>query len=633
MSKLTAAFVKHAGPGKHHDGKGLYLIAKDTGSRAWALRYERHGRERWMGLGSAEFVALAEAREKAFDARRLLRQGIDPLDARTAHEAARRAEEAQRRATDLKSVTFADCAQQYARVRAAESRSDRGSAKEWLSILRLYAFPVIGDVPAALIDTALVHRVLDPLSLEKPDRARRLRQQLEAVLDYAKVRGFRHGENPARLSGHLEHTVANLVRRQQHHPAMPYVELPAFMGELRHCASVPAYGLEFAILTAARAGEVRLAQWSEVDLAAGVWTIPADRMKAAREHRVPVSERAIAILSDLPRFGDFLFSGGRGGPMHENAMWLVLRELRPGLTVHGFRSTFRARSGRAIRAKSRSRPLRIQSAVPSSGPTGARTFLRSGGGSWRNGRPSAPCPLTRAMLSRSGLEALSRGGDNQRRPPHERERLRPGDREFTVILQASGDGEKYVRSWVDDCIAELRETVPEFDLDDPTNVIVSRTPIDIIGRLEAAGFKHPSRPWYCAKIIKTGCMIDYELKRGRVWRAVAYGLQLGRSIKELEVECEDRFVAAGRGTQRGGKTTQGEKRARIDYVARNQKIVANYNKERLKHSVKIASSNTGKLYKLHPRQILRIVAEASGPRKVGRPRRTRASPRFSSKKK
>jgi hypothetical protein len=207
-----------------------------------------------MGLGSAEFVALAEAREKAFEARRLLRQGIDPLDARSAQEAAQRAEEAQRRAADLKSISFADCANQFARVRAAESRSDRGSAKEWLSILRLYAFPVMGDVPAALVDTALVHRVLDPLSVEKPDRARRMRQQLEAVLDYAKVRGYRDGENPARLSGHLEHTIPNLARRQQHHPAMPYAELPAFMAKLRKRLGIQARALEFAILTAARAG-------------------------------------------------------------------------------------------------------------------------------------------------------------------------------------------------------------------------------------------------------------------------------------------------------------------------------------------------------------------------------------------
>ena len=341
MSKLTAAFVKHAGPGKHHDGKGLYLLAKDSGSRAWALRYERGGRERWMGLGSAEFVALAEARERAFEAQRLLRQGIDPLDARSAQEAARRAEEAQRRAADLKSVTFAECAEQYARLRAAESRSHRGSAKEWLSILRLYAFPVIGAVPAALVDTALVHWVLDPLSVEKPDRARRMRQQLEAVLDYAKVRGYRDGENPARLSGHLEHTIPNLVRRQTHHPAMPYAELPDFMAKLREQPGIPARALEFAILTAARAGEVRLKQWSEIDLAARVWTVPGERMKAAREHRVPLGERAIGILSELPRLNEFVFSGTEGGPMHKNAMWLLMKELQPNVTVHGFRSTFR----------------------------------------------------------------------------------------------------------------------------------------------------------------------------------------------------------------------------------------------------------------------------------------------------
>jgi integrase len=338
---LTSTFVAHAKSGRYGDGKGLYLQVKDTGSRAWVLRYERQGRERWMGLGSAEFVSLAEARERAFEARRLLRQGVDPLEAKAAQEAVQRALEAQQRAADLKAVTFAECAEQFATVRAAESRSDRGSAKEWASILRLYAFPVIGDVPAALVDTGLVHRVLDQLALEKPDRARRLRQQIEAVLDYAKVKGFRDGENPARLSGHLEHTIPNLVRRQQHHPAMPYAELPAFMEELRGRAGIPARALEFTILSAARAGETRLTQWSELDLGGRLWTIPPARMKAAREHRVPLSGRALDILSELPRTGDFVFPGARGGPLHENGMWLVLRELRPGLTVHGFRATFR----------------------------------------------------------------------------------------------------------------------------------------------------------------------------------------------------------------------------------------------------------------------------------------------------
>jgi integrase len=340
--QLTAAFVAHAKAGRHGDGKGLYLQVKDTGSRAWVLRYEQWGRERWMGLGSAEFVSLVEAREKAFEARRVLRQGIDPLDAKIAQVAAQRAEEAQRKAADLKSVTFADCAEQFARVRAADTRSNRrGTAKEWLSILRLYAFPTIGDVPTALIDTALVHRVLDPLSLEKPDRARRLRQQLEAVLDYAKVRGFREGENPARLSGHLEHTLSGLERRQVHHPALPYPELPAFMGELARRDDVPSRALEFAVLTAARAGEVRFAKWSEFDLVQAVWVLSPERMKAAREHRVPLPTRALAILTELPSSGDFVFPGVRGGPMHRSAMWLVLGDLRPDVTVHGFRSTFR----------------------------------------------------------------------------------------------------------------------------------------------------------------------------------------------------------------------------------------------------------------------------------------------------
>jgi len=334
--QLTATFVSHAKSGRYGDGQGLYLQVKETGSKAWVLRYERQGRKRWMGLGSAEFVPLAEAREKAFEARRLLRQGIDPLEARTA-------EDAQRRANEAKSLTFAECAKRFAVDRGSEWRSAK-HRKDWLSAIERYAFPTVGALPVAAVDTPLVLGVLEPIWLDKAGTARKLRQRLEAVLDWARVRGYRGGENPARLAGHLDHLLPKRSKvTTAHHAALPYAEAPAFMAALRRLDSGPARALEFLILTGARAGEVRGALWSEVDLNTKVWTIPATRMKGGREHRVPLSPRSLDIVYALPRTDDFVFPGKKGGPMYVNAMYYVLRDGlgRGEITIHGFRSTFR----------------------------------------------------------------------------------------------------------------------------------------------------------------------------------------------------------------------------------------------------------------------------------------------------
>ena len=237
MGKLTAAQVKYARPGRHGDGRGLYLQVIG-GSKTWVLRYEHRKRERWMGLGSVEFVTLAQARERAFELRRRLKdQGIDPLEAREAGALGARI-------SALKGIAFAEAARQYIEARSAEWRSPRWGA-DWLSSLERYAFPIIGNLPVAAVDTGLVHRVLDPVWLNKPVRARRLRERIEAVLDYAKVRGFREGENPARWKGHLEHSLArpDKVRRRRHHAAMPYVELPAFMAELTRLPGLAARAL------------------------------------------------------------------------------------------------------------------------------------------------------------------------------------------------------------------------------------------------------------------------------------------------------------------------------------------------------------------------------------------------------
>jgi integrase len=290
-----------------------------------------------MGLGGLEFVPLVEAREKAFEARRQLRQGVDPLEARKAGTA-------KARLAALNSITFVEAARLCVAARSAEWRSNKW-ALEWLSTLERYAYPIIGTLPVAAIDTALVHRVLDPIWVAKPDTGERLRQRIAAVLEWSRVRGYRDEDapNPARLSGHLKHSLpkTDKVRRVKHHAALAYRDAPAFMAQLRARPGIPARALEFAVLTAARASEARLARWSEIDLAARAWTIPGERMKGGCEHRVPLSDRVLSILGEVPRLAEHVFAGARGGPLSENAMWTVLKALRPEFTVHGLRSTFR----------------------------------------------------------------------------------------------------------------------------------------------------------------------------------------------------------------------------------------------------------------------------------------------------
>jgi integrase len=326
--------VKNAKPGRYGDGRGLYLQVVG-GSRVWVLRYEHQKRERWMGLGSAEFVTLAQARERAFEFRRQLKdKGIDPLEQRKAGRAAAGI-------AALKGATFEQVARQYVEQRSAQWRGDK-SRREWLSTLERYAFPLIGWLPVPAIDTALVHRVLDPLWTEKPNVGRRLRERMEAALEFAKVRGLRDGENPARWKGHLEHSLAATARRTRHHAALPYLELPPFMAGLRALPGIAARALEFTILTAARTGEARFARWSEFDPTARVWTVPGERMKMGKDHRVPLCDRAVAILRELPRESDAVFPGrSAGGFTNQDTMADVLAKLRPALTVHGFRSTFR----------------------------------------------------------------------------------------------------------------------------------------------------------------------------------------------------------------------------------------------------------------------------------------------------
>jgi integrase len=337
--KLTAIKVaKATKAGRYGDGHGLYLQLSSTGVKSWLLRYMRHGRERWMGLGPLHTVSLKEARERARRARQHILDGIDPLDARKAEHAALALQAA-------RSLTFAEAAQRYFDAHEKKWRNAKHRA-QFLSTLRTYAYPKIGKLSVAEIDLGQVLKVIEPIWRNKAETANRVRGRIESVLDWAAVRGYRTGENPARWRGHLEHVLParGRIARANHHPAMPYADLPAFMLALTQREGIAARALEFTIMTAARTGEVIGATWSEIDLVAMVWIIPAKRMKGGREHRVPLSDPVLRILKSLPHEegNSYVFIGLRGCSLSNMAMAALLKRMgRNDITVHGFRSTFR----------------------------------------------------------------------------------------------------------------------------------------------------------------------------------------------------------------------------------------------------------------------------------------------------
>jgi integrase len=342
VGRLSALKVTRATkPGMYADGAGLYLQVSSAGARSWIYRFMLRGREREMGLGPASLISLAEARAKAADCRRLRYEGVDPIDARRA--------ERQRMALDsARAITFGQCVQDYIAGHRAGWRNAK-HASQWQSTLGTYAGPVIGQLPVSAVDTGLVLRVLEPIWSAKPETATRLRGRIEAILDWAKVRGYREGENPARWRGHLDVLLPapSKVHRVRHHAALPFAEMPDFMVHLKGQDGVAARALEFTILTAARTGETLSLTWDELDEVNRVWTVPAQRMKAGKEHRVPLTEAALAVLETLRPLSSpnqrFVFPGGRRGkPLSNMAMMTVLRRMgRNDLTVHGFRSSFR----------------------------------------------------------------------------------------------------------------------------------------------------------------------------------------------------------------------------------------------------------------------------------------------------
>jgi integrase len=337
--RLSAVAVRNAKPGLHPDGGNLYLQVADSGAKSWLFRFGRGGRERWMGLGAVHTISLAQARESAAKCRALLHEGLDPIEAK-------RARRAQNALAQHSGTTFADCAARLISSHESSWRNAKHRA-QWVSTLSTYAFPVLGAVAVQAIDTPMVLRVLESIWHDKPETASRLRGRIESVLDWAQARGYRTGENPARWRGHLDHLLPakSKVRRVRHHPALPYGDVSAFLGELRQREGVAARALEFTIMTAARTGEVTGARWSEIDLAAKVWTIPGDRMKSGREHRVPLSEQAIAALKAIrPKKAaddDLVFPGVQGRPLSDRALAMVHRRMGYDITTHGFRSTFR----------------------------------------------------------------------------------------------------------------------------------------------------------------------------------------------------------------------------------------------------------------------------------------------------
>ena len=326
---LTDRQVRAASVGRHADANGLYLVVTASDRRNWVFRFQMNGRRRDMGLGAYPAVSLAEARDRATDARKLIAAGTDPIEAR---------------AYEKPKKTFSDVADELITSLSAGWRNEKHQ-KQWSSTLKMHASRLM-LMDVASISTEDVLAVLKPIWTTKSETASRLRGRIEAVIDAATARGFRNDANPARWKGHLERLLPPRKRLSRgHHRALPYSELPAFICLLKQHDSISSCALEFTILTAARSGEVLGAKWSEFDLERRIWTIPATRMKAYKEHRVPLSERAIEILTSIEvvETNEFVFPGKKSGQgLSIMALEMALRRLdyAKRTTVHGFRSCF-----------------------------------------------------------------------------------------------------------------------------------------------------------------------------------------------------------------------------------------------------------------------------------------------------
>jgi integrase len=350
QQRLSALQVrKLTKPGLYGDGGGLTLQITPTGAKSWLFRYMVAGKPHGMGLGPTHTVSLAEARQKALDARKMLIDGVDPLAAKKQNQIAVAL-------VDAKMMTFEQCAEAYILAHKAGWKNAK-HGDQWTNTLNAYASPVFGHLPVAEIDTGLVVKCLAPIWETKTETASRVRSRIESVLGWATTSGYRTGENPARWKGHLENLLATISKssRTKNHPSLPWQRIGAFMSALRVREGVFARAVEFAILTACRSGEVRGARLAEFDTAGKLWTIPAERMKAKREHQVPLSDTALALLESITKDDntDVVFAGTKAQPLSDMSLTAVIRRMNgdekpvwadangDSITVHGFRSTFR----------------------------------------------------------------------------------------------------------------------------------------------------------------------------------------------------------------------------------------------------------------------------------------------------
>jgi integrase len=337
----TLSVTRARDKGLYADGGGLYLQISASGAKSWIFRYRMNGRKtpRDMGLGSVDTVSLAEAREKATKARNQILDGIDPIETRRAVKRAGTLEAAS-------VIVFKDCAEKYIAAHKAGWRSSK-HANQWISSLETYVYPAFGSLSVASIDTGLVLKAIEPIWTIKTVTASRVRGRIESILDWAKARGYRIGENPARWRGHLDKLLPapNKVKKVKHYEALPYTQVGKFMESLREREGFAAWALEWLILTATRRSETIGAKWDEINFDEKTWTIPADRIKGGKEHRVPLSSEAMKIAKAMNkvRDGDYVFPGGKAKkPLSNHALLALLKRMdRSDVTAHGFRSSFR----------------------------------------------------------------------------------------------------------------------------------------------------------------------------------------------------------------------------------------------------------------------------------------------------
>lgn len=340
VNKLTDRTVKSKTErGLYSDGNGLNLQITKAGVKSWLFRFMLDGKAREMGLGPIHEVTLSQARLDALDCKKMVREGIDPIEDRKQRLM-------NRKVANKPMPDFKDCAEKYMRAHSPSWRNAKHQ-QQWANSLTNHVYPKLGSMPVNTIERSHIMQVLDPIWRDKTETAKRIRGRIETVLSWATVQGFREGENPARWRGHLDNLLPkpSALKKEKHFAALPYQEIKSFMDELRQREANSANALRLIILTATRSSEARSATWSEFDLDKATWTIPAERMKAQKEHIIPLCKEAVELINALPHMAsnDYLFAGVRSGkPLSDMVFAALMKRMgRTGITTHGFRSTFR----------------------------------------------------------------------------------------------------------------------------------------------------------------------------------------------------------------------------------------------------------------------------------------------------